>query len=229
MSSIVWTIVSFLCFIPAMVFHEVSHGLMAYKLGDPTAKSMGRLSLNPIKHIDPFGTVLLPLMMLAAGIVSGAAVPIFGYAKPVPYNPRYFKNIRKGEVLTGLAGPAANLIMGLIGALAGVAFFEVYKMGVAPGVLANVVLVCYMFTLTNFYLMFFNLIPIPPLDGSSIIAPFLSDRALQKYYSIQQYALPVLIIVLFVVPMIVPNFNPIGIFLNGTAGNLANLLFPYIG
>jgi Zn-dependent protease len=215
----VTSIIMIICFVPAIIIHEVAHGFVAWKLGDPTAKSQGRLSLNPVKHIDPFGTVLLPLLLMVAG------GPVFGYAKPVPYNPAYFKNIRQGELLTGLAGPASNLIMGLIGALVANALFFT---GILPPQIAQwVYLVCLYFTMVNFCLMFFNLLPIPPLDGSSIIAPFLSDKALRKYYSLQRYALPVLMIVLIAVPYLL-NFSPIGMYINATAGNLTNLLFGFI-
>ena len=96
---------------PAIVFHEVMHGYAAYRLGDPTAKRAGRLSLNPLKHIDPFGTVLMPLMLMIMNM------PVFGYAKPVPYNPSYFKDPRKGDLIVGLAGPSANLVMAILGAV----------------------------------------------------------------------------------------------------------------
>lgn len=215
----IYSIIMMICFVPAIVVHEVAHGFVAWKLGDPTAKSQGRLSLNPIKHIDPFGTVILPLLLMLAG------GPVFGYAKPVPYNPAYFKDVRKGELLTGLAGPASNLIMGVVGALIAYAL-------VLPGFLSAeasywVFMVCYYFTIVNFCLMFFNLLPIPPLDGSSIIAPFLSDNALRKYYSIQRYALPVLMILLIAVPYVF-NFSPIGIYIDATAGNLSRLLFGFL-
>jgi Zn-dependent protease len=211
------------CFIPAIMFHEVAHGLMAYKLGDPTAKSKGRLSLNPIKHVDPFGTVILPVLLLLAG------GPIFGYAKPVPYNPNYFKNIRVGEVLTGLAGPGSNLIMGLIGAAVAFVITRFEPSAIMtiyyPTTIAGwTVFACYLFTMINFCLMMFNLLPIPPLDGSSIIAPFLSDKALKQYYSIQQYAMPVLMILLIAVPYVL-HFSPISIYIDATAGNLTRLLF----
>ena len=101
-SYIIYIVISVLCFVPAIVLHEVAHGFAAHKLGDPTAKSQGRLSLNPLKHVDPFGTVLMPLLLMAMG------GPVFGYAKPVPYNPMYFKNLRKGEAIVGLAGPAIS-------------------------------------------------------------------------------------------------------------------------
>lgn len=215
-TQVVYSIIMIICFIPAIVFHEVAHGFVAWKLGDPTAKSQGRLSLNPIKHVDPFGTVILPLLLMFAG------GPVFGYAKPVPYNPAYFKNVRKGELLTGLAGPAANLCLGLIGALM---CYLLVLPGFIPLDIANwIFIVCYYFVMVNFCLMFFNLLPIPPLDGSSIIAVFLSDKALRKYYSVQRYALPVLMILLIAVPYIF-NFSPIGIYIDATAGNLTSLLF----
>jgi Zn-dependent protease len=216
---LIYSIISILCFVPAIIFHEVAHGFVAYKLGDPTAKSQGRLSLNPIRHVDPFGTVILPLVLAIGG------GPVFGYAKPVPYNPGYFKDIRKGELLTGLAGPAANLALGVLGAV--VSFVALQAYGLAPDIFFWIINICYMFTMVNFFLMFFNLIPIPPLDGSSIIALFLSDKALRQYYQVQRYALPVLMVLLIVVPYVL-NVNPIGIYLNATAGNLANLLFPYL-
>lgn len=221
-SQLIYYGISILCFVPAIVFHEVAHGYAAYKLGDPTAKHQGRLSLNPLAHIDIFGTVLMPLLLMFMG------GPIFGYAKPVPYNPTYFKNIRKGEAIVGLAGPAANLAMAL---LAGVIAWVLYPS--APGLVNSSDLFYYfyivflpMFAMVNLFLLFFNLIPIPPLDGSSVIALFLSDKALAKYYRIQQYALPVLMLVIIVVPYVF-HFNPIGMYLDATAGTLGNLIFPF--
>ena len=121
-----YIVCSVLSFVPAIVFHEVAHGFVAYRLGDPTAKRAGRLSLNPLKHVDPFGTVILPLCMLA---MNG---PVFGYAKPVPYNPSYFKNPKTGDVIVGLAGPAANLVMA---AFAGAIAWALY--GQAPALVAQ--------------------------------------------------------------------------------------------
>ena len=97
--------------IPSIVLHEMAHGFAAYKLGDPTAKSQGRLSPNPLKHLDLVGSIILPLILALGG------GPVIGFAKPVPYNPRYFKNIRVGELVVGLAGPFANLLLALVGAL----------------------------------------------------------------------------------------------------------------
>ncbi len=225
-SYLTYIICSVVCLVPAIVFHEVAHGFAAARLGDPTAKSQGRLSLNPLKHIDPFGTVILPLCLLAMG------GPVVGYAKPVPYNPRYFKNKRTGEAIVGLAGPCANLIMALLAALI------LWIALLSPSSSAFTVLMrneiffyffvlfLPLFILINLYLMFFNLLPIPPLDGSSIIALFLNDRQLFGYYRIQRYALPVFMIIVVLVPYIF-NVNPIGMYLNATAGNLASLLVPY--
>ncbi len=221
-SQLPYIICSVLCFVPAIVFHEVAHGFAAYKLGDPTAKSKGRLSLNPLAHIDPFGTVILPLCMLLMG------GPVFGYAKPVPYNPSYFKDPKRGDVIVGLAGPAANLAMAVIAAVVAWIFFAP-----APAFVMESQLFYYfyllflpMFALINLYLMFFNLLPIPPLDGSSVLALLLPRKYLPKYYKMQRYAFPVFLIIIVVIPYAF-HINPIGIYLDWTAGNVANLLFPF--
>ena len=219
-----YIIISVLCFVPAIVLHEASHGFAAYKLGDPTAQRAGRLSFNPLKHVDPFGTVIMPLLLIAMNM------PVFGYAKPVPYNPAYFEDPRKGDLIVGLAGPAANLAMA---ALAGLVAWALYL--VLPGaqlVQQNELFDYFylmflpMFALINLYLMFFNLLPIPPLDGSSIFAFFLPPKYLPKYYKVQQYALPVFLVVVLLLPYVL-HFNPIGLYLDATAGSVANLLFPF--
>ena len=217
---LIFGVIQLVCFIPAIVIHEVAHGFVANRLGDTTAKRAGRLSLNPIKHIDPFGTVILPVLLAFLG------GPVFGYAKPVPYNPRYFKNLKKGEVMTGLAGPASNLIMALL--TAGVTFLLV-EFDVLSGAAAQWgYTALFMFGYINLILMFFNLLPIPPLDGSSIIVPFLPQKALPTWYQIQRYALPIFFIIVFLLPQVL-HVNPLGIYLNATAFNLAKLLFPYFG
>lgn len=219
--TVIFYICQILSFIPAIVIHEVAHGFAANKLGDPTAKRAGRLSLNPLKHIDPFGTIILPLMLMLLGW------PVFGYAKPVPYNPSYFKDPRKGDAITGLAGPAANLVMALCAA----AIMWVLHAVLPPTVLFSGVLYYIyamflpMFILINLYLMFFNLIPIPPLDGSSIIALFIPEKSLAKWYSIQRYAFPIFMICIIVLPYIT-GFNPFSWYLQATAGNLAHVLMP---
>ena len=209
-----------LAFIPAIVLHEVAHGFVAWKLGDPTAKSSGRLTLNPLKHVDLFGTVLLPAFLMVTNL------PVFGYAKPVPYNPMYFKDKRKGDFLVGIAGPLANLVMAILGSI-----IMFLMLGINSLVLSNGFLTCVyylflpQFIIVNLCLMFFNLIPIPPLDGSSIIALFIPEKHLDKWYSIQSYAMPVLIILIVFLPYLI-KFDPISLYIQATAGNLAKLLIP---
>ena len=222
--SIPYLICSILAFVPAIVLHEMGHAFAAYKLGDPTAKGQGRLSFNPLNHIDPFGTVLMPLLLMAMNM------PIFGYAKPVPYNPRYFKDPRKGDLIVGLAGPAANLIQALVGI--GIAWICYLALPLAQLVQQNqffyyfFLLFIPYYVLINLFLMFFNLLPIPPLDGSSIFAFFCPKKHLPTYYKIQQYAFPIFLLVVIIVPQVL-HVDPIGAYLNLTAYNLFDLLFPY--
>lgn len=216
-----------LAFIPALVLHEVAHGFAAYKLGDPTAKRSGRLSLNPVKHVDPFGTVILPLCLMAMNM------PVFGYAKPVPYNPAYFEDPRKGDMIVGFAGPAANLLQAIAGAALAAALW--FALPIAQLATASS-LVYYAFFLflptyvmTNLCLLFFNIIPLPPLDGSSIFMFFLPKKYLRTYYKVQQYALPILLCVLVLLPAILPQLNIVGWYMDVTAGNLFNLLYAWMG
>ena len=152
--SIPYIICSILAFVPAIVLHEMGHAFAAYKLGDPTAQKQGRLSFNPLKHIDPFGTVLMPLLLMAANM------PIFGYAKPVPYNPRYFENPRKGDLIVGLAGPAANLLQAIVGVIVAWACQAALPLGElvsSSEVLAYVFLYFLpYYVLINLFLMFFK-------------------------------------------------------------------------
>lgn len=221
-AQIPYFICNILAFIPAIVLHEVGHAWVANKLGDKTAHNAGRISLNPLKHIDPFGTVILPLLLMLAGL------PVFGYAKPVPYNPHNFKDPRKGDLLVGLAGPATNLIQALIGA--GIAWIVVLTVPVTNLLFANSIffyfwLFLQLYVLINLFLMFFNILPIPPLDGSSIFAFFCPVKYLPKYYKIQQYALPIFLVIAVLLPEIL-HVNPIGAYLNVTAYNLFNLIYP---
>ena len=218
-----FAIISILVFIPAIVVHEVAHGYAALKMGDTTAKDAKRLSFNPLRHIDPFGTVILPLLLVLAGM------PAFGYAKPVPYNPNNLKDLKKGELAVGLAGPASNLVMAVCGAAVG---FGVYLFnGLAPDIVFWAMVVLYYFTLINLCLMFFNLLPIPPLDGSSIIMPLLPDKYIPAWYRLQRAAFPILIVLVVVLPrvfgMLGINFNPLSAYIEFTAGNLTELLFSF--
>ncbi len=181
-----------------IVVHESAHALAAYLLGDRTARSRGRISLNPLNHIDPFGTVLLPLIMLVAG------GPIFAFAKPVPVYLGNLKHPKRDEVVVALAGPVSNVLLAGVGAV--LLRLVVSNGDAVIGFMGENVLYLTNFLTTfmsvNLSLAFFNLIPLPPLDGSSILVLFLRGRALQTYYRIQQYAMPILLIVLYVLPTV---------------------------
>jgi Zn-dependent protease len=216
-----WSIVSFVLFIPSIAFHEFMHGYAAHRLGDPTAKDAGRLTLNPIASIDPFGTVLLPLM----GMITGG--PIFGYAKPVPYNPMYFKNLRQGELITGFAGPASNLVLALFGA--GMAWVGFFLLGVSPALAQGLAMVGFLLAQVNLVLMFFNLLPIPPLDGSSIVPVFLPDSALPGWYQLQRYSFVIFIVIIILLPRVFPSFNPVGAYFGATVYPILGFLIPFVG
>ena len=212
------TILWLVLLIPSITIHEFAHGYAAYRLGDPTAKNAGRLTLNPIKSIDPFGTVILPLLMAFTG------GPIFGYAKPVPYNPMYFKNLRKGEIITGFAGPASNFGLALVGCRARVGWrFPPSRCRLRFG--QALYLIGSTLATTNLVLMFFNLIPIPPLDGSSIVPIFLSDAGVRKWYEMQRYAMVFLFAILLGVPYLF-HVSPIGWYFSYTVEPLLSLMLP---
>jgi Zn-dependent protease len=162
--------------------HELAHGYTAYKLGDNTAKNQGRLTFNPIAHIDLIGM----LMILFFG---------FGYAKPVPVNPRNFKNQKSGMALTALAGPVANLIMAFISIFL---FYFLNAVIRTNSIIATLILTfLYYAAYINVSLGVFNLIPIPPLDGSKILAGVLPDKIYYKYMMYERYVMIALIIILF--------------------------------
>ena len=152
-----------------LTVHETCHGLAAWALGDPTAKRLHRLSLNTIRHIDPFGA----LMMLVAG---------FGWAKPVPVDPRYFRNPKLGMAVTALAGPVSNLVMAYMALLLRAILLAFYHPGSA--LLEGLVGFCETLAVLNVGLGIFNLIPFPPLDGSKVLGAFLPDRA---YFQLMRY------------------------------------------
>ena len=176
-------IISLVILIFSAIIHEVMHGYVAEKLGDPTARVMGRLTLNPLPHIDPFLSIILPVMML---ILSGGTFA-FGGAKPVPVNPMYFKDGKKDMAVVALAGPLTNLILAVIAA-------GIFKLNLP---ISGIDIVLIYIVLLNLLLTFINLIPIPPLDGSRVISAILPDDLNSFYMSIEPYGIYILAILIF--------------------------------
>ena len=161
-----------------IVIHESAHAAAAWALGDKTARSRGRVSLNPLNHIDPFGTIILPLLMLAAG------GPVFAFAKPVPVYLNNLKHPKRDEVLVSVAGPASNISLAcLAAALMHAAYGSLYT-NMSFALASQIMNFGATFIIVNLSLAFFNLIPIPPLDGSSILMFFLPKKHLRTYYKV---------------------------------------------
>lgn len=203
--NLVSLVISISIFAFAVIIHEVAHGWVAYKLGDPTAKLSGRLTLNPISHIDPIGTILLPVAL----VLTGSPV-VFGWAKPVPINFFGLHNPKRDIMLVGAAGPLANIIFAFI---LGAAFrlFPVLHVPILAGMIFYSILL-------NLVLAAFNLIPIPPLDGSRILFGLLPPEVAMRYMSIEPYGFVILFILIwlgfldrFVNPLVVILAKIIGI------------------
>src|SRR3989344_4216738 len=154
------------------VIHEVMHGVAAERLGDPTARLQGRITLNPISHLDPIGSVLLPIIL----VLTNSPI-LFGWAKPVPYNPYNLRPGRFSEAIVAGAGPLSNLAIAIIGGL-------IIRIGVFPAGMSDIV---FIIVLINVMLFFFNLIPIPPLDGSKVLASILPPGLAVSYDSLRAY------------------------------------------
>jgi Zn-dependent protease len=176
-------IVFFSCLVVAVILHEISHGVVALAFGDDTAKRAGRLTLNPVPHIDPLGSIILP----AFAVLTGA--PFIGWAKPVPVNPSNLRNPRVQMLYVGLVGPLTNFALMMMAAVAARSFTP------GPGVNLGFVLVA--FALVNLFLGVFNLLPIPPLDGSSLIERFLPRNWLPTWWKIRPYGFLILLVGLF--------------------------------
>jgi len=185
----------------AITVHEASHAWTANKLGDPTAARLGRASLNPLVHIDLVGTIILPAFLIYLSVKTGGQTPVFGWAKPVPYNPYNLRHPRKGGLWISFAGPVANLITALGGAALYQGFGLNHLQITDPSQLNHPVVGLAIFleslVTINISLAFFNLIPIPPLDGSGILAGLLSDRAAAKFEMLRPYSFILLILLIY--------------------------------
>lgn len=173
----------------AITVHEVAHGWVASKLGDQTAKMMGRLTLNPIKHIDLMGTVIVPLVLVTLGGF------IFGWAKPVPVDWRNLRNPKRDMAYVAIAGPGANLIMVIIWAT--IAKLILVSGPSTSGPILALQQMSHAGIMINSFLMILNLFPVPPLDGSRILTAFLSTRMAYRFNQLERYGLLIIMILLF--------------------------------
>ena len=187
--------------IVAIVFHEVSHGLVANMLGDPTAKEQRRLSFNPLRHVDPVGTVILP------GLLALVKAPVFGWAKPVPVIKERLRNPRLGMMAVAAAGPGSNLLLAAVGAV----LLGLLVRGVGDAQPAEplrfIVLNLSNFLTINIFLALFNLLPIPPFDGSHIVEGLLPPRAAEVYDRLRPFGFPLVFILLIGLPYLIPGFD----------------------
>ena len=196
------TIISIVILIFSIIIHEIAHGFMADRLGDPTARLQGRLTLNPLKHIDPVGSIIVPLITSFAGFT-------FGWAKPVPYNPYNLKNKRTGELLIALAGPASNIVLAVI-------FGLFIRVAVLYGLSISFITVAKYVVIINIVLAVFNLIPVPPLDGSKILFSLLPNQYGRTRILLEQYApILILVVVFFLWKIVSPIIYPIFTLLTG--------------
>ena len=193
----------------SVIVHEVMHGLIALRFGDRTAEHAGRLTLNPIPHIDPIGTILLPILLF----ISGSPI-LFGWAKPVPVNPLNFKNIRMGEFWVSAAGILANLALAVTAAV-------LYHIFSAVNPIPFLLILLNFMVNINLLLAVFNLIPIPPLDGSKILESQLPYNLARSYQKIEPYGF-LLLLMLWFIP--VGSTSLLSFILGGSTAFLRNLL-----
>lgn len=182
-------VILFGCLVVAVILHEISHGVAALWLGDDTAKRAGRLTLNPISHIDPFGSLVLP----ALGALSG--LPVIGYAKPVPVDPRRLRHPRRDMVLVSLAGPCSNFLLMAGAALVARWMFDQGRGlgGAIDATTSDLLLeIVFFFAIVNLLLGVFNLLPVPPLDGSALLERLLPTEWLPAWYRFRPYGLLVI-------------------------------------
>ncbi|MDR2503409.1 MAG: site-2 protease family protein [Deltaproteobacteria bacterium] len=183
--------VSIIPILMGMILHELAHGWVAYKMGDPTAKLMGRLTLNPLSHLDPAGSMFF---LLTAATSSAVGMPlILGWAKPVPINPRYFRNVRLSMILVSLAGAAANLLLAFVFAVLLFALPALDPQISKGGFLFST---CRFGLIINCSLAWFNLLPVPPLDGSKVLAGFMPTALIRPYLSLERYGMAAIVLLL---------------------------------
>ena len=192
----------------ASVFHEVAHGYVAKLLGDPTAHEMKRLSLNPLRHVDPIGTIVLP------GFLALIKAPVFGWAKPVPVISQRLRNPRYGMMLVAAAGPGSNLVLAAVGAvLLGLLSRSLSAPPLEGSPLHFLLLNLFNFLSINIFLALFNLLPIPPFDGSHIVEGLLPRPLVPAFNGLRRYGFFLVLALIVVLPQLIPGFDPVGKYL----------------
>jgi len=187
MDQIILTIVSLIIILFSVILHEVAHGTVAYALGDPTAKNSGRLTLNPISHIDPIGSILLPLLLY----FTTAGRFVFGWAKPVPVNPFNYTDKRWGQLKVGIAGVAVNLLIAVV-------FSLLFRFSAnSPYATHDFLSIIYLVAVYNFLLAIFNLLPLPPLDGSHVLFSLMGNRLPELRVFLENFGMYILLLLIY--------------------------------
>lgn len=211
MNQVLILIFQLLVFLFSVIIHEISHGFAALKLGDTTARDQGRLTLNPLKHLDMFGSIILPIMLF---VISGGTF-VLGWAKPVPYNPYNLKNPRTGAAIIGAVGPASNLVLAIIFGLLLRLLFPLISIPIVSSLIILLNFIVYI----NVLLAVFNLVPLPPLDGSNILFALIPARWHKLQEFLTRYGFWLLIaFVFFGFQLILPVIGTIFHLLTGPAG-----------
>ena len=206
----------------AIVFHEIAHGLVARRLGDPTAEERGRLTLNPIKHVDPVGTIILPM------ILAISHAPIFGWAKPVPVNYARLRNPRRDMVLVALAGPGMNLLLAIVGAAILAATISLSG-GAEDATSRFIARNALNFIGINIFLGVFNLLPVPPFDGGHVVEGLLPPNLAREFRKIGRFSLLVLVVLLLVLPKLSPSADVLGRFVSPLANGITATILGIFG
>ena len=213
----------------AVTFHEAAHGYAALACGDRTAQMMGRISLNPLRHVDPIGTVALPLFLLVSQLLTiGRVEMMFGWAKPVPVNIWNLRHPRRDMVKVAAAGPLMNFGLAFLAALtAHLVFWS--KGSVEPATAEFAFRAIGLFILANLVLGLFNLLPIPPFDGGRIMVGILPQRPAMALAGLERYGLLIAILGLFILPQLVPEYDPMRWFLREVVAPAFNLVLMLAG